>query len=201
MSNLLDIIGGLLIFGVVLLMSLQLNIFSMEQNTQSALRSMSQETISGDETGSAGLGKILETDLSRIGLADTLSPSVLIADSTQLKFRGDVNNNGTLDSVRYYITNPGSTPAGGNPNLKYLYRRQNTESGTGGRFGVSQLKFLYLDDMGKVIPTPVSSGSLSSIKSIKVQLMVSANIRLKTDTDTSFAASYWESLVSPPNIK
>lgn len=200
MGSLLDIIGSLLIFGLVLLMTLQLNVFTLEKNTQSAFRTMNQETISGSESYT-GLGGILEGDLAKIGVGDTVSPSVMIADSTQLKFRGDLDGNGAVDSLRYYVTTPASIPAGGNPNLKYFYRRQNAESGSAGWYGVSSVKFLYLDNMGRTIPTPVAANALSSIRSVRVKLMVEGATRLKMDTDTSFAASYWETLISPVNIK
>lgn len=200
MSSLLDVIGSVLIFGIVMLMALQLNVFTLEKNTQAAFRSMNQETITGSESF-VGLGGTLESDLVKIGGGDIISPSIMIADSTQLNFRADIDGNGTVDSVRYYITTPGSIPPGGNPNLKYFYRRQNTESGNAGWVGVSSLNFAYLDGMGRTISTPVLAGALSSIRSVRVKLMVEGKTRLKTDTDTSFAASYWETLISPVNIK
>jgi hypothetical protein len=200
MGSLLDILGALFIFGIVMLIALQLNVFTMEKNTQHLLRTMNQENVSGNESG-VGIGTVLDMDLSRIGAADAVSPSVLLADANKITLRGDVDANGTVDSVKYFLTTPPSTPNGGNSNLKYLYRRQNAQSGTKGWVGVSSFQLSYYDNMGRTIPTPVAAGSLSSIRSIRAKVMFESAMRVKNDLDTSFAASYWETLISPMNIR
>ncbi len=200
MSSFLDIIGALMIFGVVLVMSLNLNIFTMQKNTQNILRTSNQEKITGTESY-VGLGGIIENDLYKIGVGDTLAPSVIEADTNCITFRADMDNNGTIDSVKYFTSSPVGVPTGGNSNIKYLYRRQNTESGTKGWVGVSTFRFLYLDEMGRTIPAPVADSLLSTIRSIRVKMMVENSYRMKNETDTTFAATYWETLVSPQNIK
>lgn len=200
MSSFLDIIGALMIFGVVLVMSLNLNIFTMQKNTQYILRTSNQEKITGTESY-VGLGGIIENDLYKIGVGDTLTPSITNADTNLITFRADMDNNGTVDSVKYFTSTPPVVPAGGNPNIKYLYRRQNTQSGTAGWTGVSSLRFVYLDEMGKTILAPVADTLLSTIRSIRVKMMVENSYRMKNDSDTTFAATYWETLVSPQNIK
>lgn len=200
MSSLLDVIGALFIFGVVMLIALQLNIFTLDTNTQNLLRTVNQENVSGNESG-VGIGTTLEIDLSRIGAADSLSPSILVADADRITFRGDVDANGTVDSVKYFLTTPPSTPEGGNKNLKYLYRRQNTQSGTKGWVGVSSFQLLYYDQMGRTIPTPVNAWSLAFIRSVRAKVMFESAMRWKSETDTSFAASYWETFISPVNIR
>lgn len=200
MANMFDVIGGLLIFAVVVMLVLQLNIFTMEKNTQSVLQNATLEAINGTEL-TTGLGGLIEADLAKIGVGDSVPPAILVADSNRITFRGDVTGDGIADSVKYYITVPPSVPDGTNPNLKYLYRRQNTESGTKGWWGVSSFTLEYLDNRGRPIATPVPPASLPNIRSIRVKLLLESRILLATGVDTSFAATYWETLVSPPNIQ
>lgn len=200
MGNMFDIIGGMLIFAAVVLMALQLNIFTIEKNTQSALQNANLEAINGTESY-AGLGAIIEQDLVRIGVSDSVSPSITLAQVDRITFRGDMTGNGNVDSVKYFLTVPGSVPAGTNPNIKYLYRRQNTESGTKGWWGVSSFQLAYFDSMGRPMAVPVPAPSLSSIRSIKVKLLMESRIRLRNDMDTSFAAAYWETMISPQSVR
>ncbi len=189
-----------MIFGVVLVMSMNLNIFTMEKNTQNILRTANQEKITGTESY-VGLGGMIENDLAKIGVGDSLTPSVTKADSNGITFRADMDNNGTVDSVKYFVSAPAGVPTGGNTKIKYLFRRQNTQSGTAGWVGVSLFEFLYLDEMGRTIAAPVADSLLSSIRSIRVKMMVENSYRMKNDSDTTFAATYWETLISPQNIK
>jgi hypothetical protein len=200
MGSMLDVVGGIILFGVLLLMTLQLNIFTAETAVQQNLTAYNQERITGNESG-LGLGGMVEYDLAQVGYGDSLAPSVTVADTNRVTFRADIDGNGSVDSIKYYVTTPASIPPGGNPNLKYLYRKQNTETGTGGWVGVSQFKITYLDNMGRIIPTPVAGTSLSDIRSIRIQMTVESATRMKSDWDTTFASSYWETLISPSNIK
>ncbi len=200
MSSFLDVIAALLIFSVVLIMSLQLNIFVLEKNSQNVLRTANQEKITGTESY-VGLGGTIERDLSRIGAGDSVSPSIVVADSDRVVFRGDVDDDGTVDSLRYFVTTPPALPPGSNPNLKYLYRRQNTQTGTSGWVGVSAFKLSYLDERGRALSVPVPDSLRPSIRSVRVKMMLESALRVKNDYDTTFAASYWETLVSPVNVK
>jgi hypothetical protein len=200
MASMLDVIGAIILFGVVLLMTLQLNIFTAETAMQQNLTAQNQEWVTGNESG-LGFSGMIEYDLAQIGYGDSLAPSVTLADTNRITFRADIDNNGSVDSVKYYVTNPPSIPPGGNQNLKYLFRKQNTESGLEGWVGVSQFRILYLDNMGRSLPVPVSGASLSDIRSIRVQIALESATRVKSDWDTTFASSYWETLISPANIK
>ena len=198
MSSMLDTVGAALLYGAVVLIIMQLNSSLIEANYQNNLRMISQEQISGIDT-LAGAARILERDFSKIG--SNASPAFVIADSNKITFNGDLDNNGVVDSAKYSLVAL-TTPAGGNPNLKYrLIRRQNTESGTSGGVGVSQFKLTYYDSLGRALSSPVSSGSFSKIRSIKIQMQAESNIRVKNDIDTTFASAYWEKVISPRNLR
>ncbi len=198
MSSLIDAAGAALLFGAVMLIILNLNSSMMEATYQNDLRIVSQEQLSGIDT-LAGAAKILEKDFLKIG--SNASPAFVIADSNKITFNADLNNDGVVDSVKYFLTVL-SIPIGGNANLKYrLIRRQNSESGTAGGIGVSQFKLTYYDSLGRSLNTPVSNGLFSKIRSIKMQIQTQNNVRVKNDIDTSFASSYWENIISPKNLR
>lgn len=198
MSSMIDTVGAAIMFGAVLLIVMKLNTSMTEATYQHNLRVISQEEIMGVDT-LAGAAKVLEADFAKIGA--NASSAFVIADSNRITFKGDLDNNGIVDSVKYSLVTLPLT-AGGNPNLQYrLIRRQNTETGIGGGIGVSQFRLTYFDDFGKVLATPVASGSFSKIRSIKVQLQVQSKTRLRNDIDTTFASSYWERIISPKNLR
>ncbi len=198
MSTMIDIVGAALFYGAVMLIVLKLNSSMMEASYQHNLRVMSQEQVSGIDT-LAGAARILEKDFSKIGSNTSLA--FVTADSNRITFNGDVDNNGVVDSVKYSLVAL-SIPPGGNPNLKYrLIRKQNTESGIGGGIGVSQFRLTYYDSLGRALSSPVSSGSFSRIRSIKVQMQTQSNVRVKNDIDSTFASSYWEKVISPKNLR
>ncbi len=194
----MDIAGAAIFFGAILLMVMKLNISLMETNYQSNTRVMTHEQLAGVDT-LAGAAKILDEDFSKIG-ANT-SNAFVIADSNRITFKGDLDNNGVVDSVKYSLVNL-TIPAGENPNLKYrLLRRQNTETGIQGGVGVSQFKLSYYDSLGRALAAPVASGSLSKIRSIKIQVQAQSRSRIKNDIDTTFASAYWERIISPRNLR
>ena len=189
----------MLIFGIVVLMVLQLNIYMLESNTQQTLRMANQEMLSDNEIGRSFCG-MLEDEIGRIGVGDTIAPSITVADSNRISFRTDVGSNGVVDSVSYYVA-AGTIPSGGNPRLKFLYRRQNFESANGGGVGVTSFRFDYLDDRGRLLPAPVTGSSRSLIRSVKMKGMFESTVRLKNSGDSTFAAAYWETIKSPVSIR
>ncbi len=198
MSSILDTVGSAILAGAILLIVMRINSSMMEANYQNNLRAIIAEQISGVDT-LGGAAAILEKDFSKIG--SNASPAFVIADSNKITFKGDLDNNGVVDSVKYSLVAL-SIPAGGNPNLKYrLIRRQNTQSGIAGGIGVSQFKLTYYDSLGRALTTPVGSGSLSKIRSVRVQMQTQSSIRVKNDIDTTFASAYWEKVISPKNLR
>lgn len=198
MSSMMDIVGAAILFGAILLIVVKLNASFMEANYQNNLRAMTHEQLAGIDT-LAGAAKILEEDFSKIGA--NASNAFVIADSNRITFKGDIDNNGVVDSVKYSLVNL-TIPVDGNPNLKYrLLRRQNTETGTQGGVGVSQFKLSYYDSLGRTLATPVGSGSFSKIRSIKIHVQAQSRSRIKNDVDTTFASAYWERIISPRNLR
>lgn len=198
MSSLLDVVGSVVLFGALLLVVLKLNGSLIDSNSQQNLRVMSGEQIGG-VAGAAGLAQILERDFSLAG-ARTTTP-ITLADSNRITLQGDIDGNGTIDSVKYSLVAL-AIPAGGNTKLTHrLIRRQNTETGASGGIGVSLFKMVFLDSLGRPMVTPVSGAALTKIRSIRVRVCVENPVRIKNDIDTSFASAYYERVFSPRNLR
>lgn len=198
MASWIDTLGATLLFGVVVLIVVGLNAMLMSTSHQDNFRTIVNEQISGVDT-LAGLTAIFAEDIQNAGYNSTAA--FRLADSNKITILGDIDQTGSADSVRWYLSAV-TPPAGTNPNLRNsLLRKQNTQSGLGGGLGVSLFRLFYYDSLGRAISTPVASGSLGKIRSIKVQIQVESSYRVAYGTDTSYAASYWERTFTPRNLR
>jgi hypothetical protein len=159
-SSLLDIVGSFIFAGVLLLMGLNLNananevkaVYSGNYNLQANLTTVVE---------------LIEGDFRKIGYCRTWqktadpSKSLRVADSTRIRFLCDYNNDGSLDSVTYWLgpkSELGDTP---NPNDCYLYRQINTSTASKMNFGLTQFSFAYRDAEDSTIAFPISNPRLA----------------------------------------
>ena len=166
------------------------------------------------QKNSSTVAQMLNYDFYKIGYRDDINapnPIIEFADSERIRFRGDVDASGTLDTVEYYTGTTLDSIPGSKVIFKRLYRRVYSSDrpwvGEGARLGMTSLKFTYYDDHSRQIvpPTPTDDASLRLIRSIGIRMMVKNPIA--TDTlaaatlDTSFAATYWEKFITPKNLR
>ena len=199
MSSVIDVIGSTVVFGVLILLVIQLNIFAVEANTQTVLAVSTQERLIGYEDA-AGASAVLEHDLLKIGYRCPVFPAITFADSDRIHFRCDLNNDGSLDSVKYYVSGATVVRRDENTLLRNVVRRVNLDPVNGSWLEVSQFRLTYLDDRGKTIPTPVASVLLPSIRSIRIQMTVQSRTRVQNTWDSNFAGMYWQTTISPANM-
>lgn len=168
MNYLLDIIVASFIGGFVILMIIKLNTdisaYSYEMQSQQRSQTDAIETV-----------KILEFDLYKIGYKVT-GEKIKMADSTAIKYFTDIDNNGVIDSIKYYIGNESDLPNSSNPNDKPFYRKRNNNQaeiiGT-----VTTFNLGYFDSTG----TQLSYSNLSNsserekIRSIRALFSFEAN--------------------------
>ncbi len=133
------------------------------------------------------LSEMLNEDLHKVGYGVT-GKKITLADSTHLTFYGDVNRNGTVDSVKYVLG--GGLPRTTNPRDRMFNRLFNAQSADSASLGVTDFKFTYYDSSGAV--TAVSS----NIKGIQ------ADVTLESPApyDTSYAKSFVRVVVWPKNL-
>ncbi len=180
----LDLLGSFLIGGTIILMIVNLNI---------AINNSGQEIFKSTYSQSAAVSSALtvENDLYKAGYRST-GNKILMADSTNIIFTGDLDNNNIQDTVYFYrgiLSATADYP---------LFRQVNF--GTAIMVGqYSVCVFVYYDSLGNNI----SYSSLSSqtgrnaIRSIEFTAQVKWPV---PNEDSLYQSTVWRKLISPRNL-
>lgn len=145
MAVLLDVVGSIVIAGYVLLMGVRMNATIVN----------SRDSFTADVTvqqNMVALVQSIEYDFRKMGYMVT-DPTkvVLVADSDHIRFAGDMDDDGIIDTIDWklgpYLT---STP---NPNDRVLYRTVISSGMMGGAPtisvpGITEFKLRYLNQEG-----------------------------------------------------
>ena len=151
----LDIIGSILIGGIIMLSIFRVNNSSTENMYRGTGNLIAQ-------TNLATIVRILETDFRKIGYcADwkqipVPTSAILFADSTSLRYITDVDKNGSVDTMYYYFDAATDIPGTTNPRDRFLYRVVNSETPIGVNLGVTQFKMEYFNALGTKLNFPIS---------------------------------------------
>jgi len=198
----LDIIGSTVIGATIILMLFNLNSSMSETSFQNTLDVATQ-------SNSMTIAEMLNHDFYKIGYHESLNgpwPIIETADSNRIRFRSDIDNNGTVDTIEYFTSAPYDVK-GSATRFRRLYRTMNGSAGTGADLGLTSFKLTYFDTLGIPVnlPTPTDSASLGRIQSIKIEMTVknplTTDSTVTTTFDTTFAATYWEKWISPKNLR
>jgi hypothetical protein len=154
-STLLDILGSTIIGGILMLNLVQINSSAVENNY----------TGSGELTAQQNLAttvQVLEYDFRKIGYcADWQqipipTQAILSADSNSIKFLTDVDSDGNVDSMHYYLGPASELLMTANPRDRMLYRVINSEAPVGINLGVTQFRLLFFDVYRNPISFPIT---------------------------------------------
>ena len=174
MNAYLDTIGSTFI-GALLMISLLAfyNNFSTE-------RYMSDLWVISQGNASA-LSEVIEYDFRKIGYnSPNPENSILSADSSSISFLADLNDDGSIDSVRYYVGNSSEAAGTENPNDVLFYRIVNGQNTRGSALGLTKFKLVYFDSTGTV------TSMLDRIKEIEVLLTVESPVTFEDYYPTVF---------------
>lgn len=177
MHILLDIAGSLAIRGAIVLVILRLNVSLQQTLTLKTATANVREKI-------ATLVSIIETDMRQAGYNVT-GAAFVKADTSEVIFLADFKNNGTVDTVHYYLSN-------GN-----VYRKESTMTRTTSiGIGLTQFRFDYYDITG------VPAATLNDIRSVKLIVAMEENYELKqiSDGQSYRPAAKSEHHFFPPNL-
>jgi len=114
-----------------------------------------------------------------------------------LKFYFDNNNDGTKDSLTYFLGNTASLTSTANPNDKPVYRKLNDTTNIVG--SISELKLEYLDSLGQKISygSLLSQSSRNRIKIFKISLIKEGTY---VNYDSLYPAIDWMREIKPKNL-
>jgi hypothetical protein len=139
MASLLDITGSFIIGIILLFILMQFNGDVYRSNTELLYYNLNQKNL-------ATASEILEYDLYKIGNKVESEDKFIIAAQNSIKYLSDVNNDGIIDTVYYYLGDSTEVTTS-NPNDKHLYRKLNSNTpqviST-----VSAHTFSYFDSIG-----------------------------------------------------
>jgi type II secretory pathway component PulJ len=192
-STMLDMIGSFFMGGILLLMALRLNASGMETSRVYNQNLILQQNITT-------LVMMLEGDFRKIGYCKDWrkipdpSKSIRIADSSRFRFWTDYDNNGTLDSITYYIGPTSQLLDTPNPRDRYLYRQLNNTAAQRMNLGVTQFSLRYRDAENDPITFPVADPRLVAYMEINVAVETQTPYEQDYMQDTTQYQVYWRQL-------
>ncbi len=162
--QLINIIGAFVIGAILVLMVHQAQGTVVETNYQISLDCQAQR-------GAALIFEILHQDLRRTGhLVDPPRSAILLARPDEISFRGDVDLDGVVETVRYWISDPSACPDSPNPADRILYREVDGAPSIDSPLGVTDFELAYFDEDGQ--PTTNTEEIVSISLRIEVQSLL-----------------------------
>jgi hypothetical protein len=155
MGQLLELLGASIIGGFIMLIALTLNM----QISDSA-REIFQSTY--NQRSAITASQVIEYDFYKAGYGVT-SEKVIHADSNAVKFRSDLDNNGTIDTIYYYTGATSAMTSTTNPNDKQLYRKVSSQSANLVSI-ITRFNIVYYDSIGNQLNYSTLSSSVQRSK-------------------------------------
>lgn len=179
----IELAGSFIIGGMLLLSILSLNADIMQTATLNSLDTNAQQNVTN-------IVSILEYDFRKMGyLVPQGTDAITALTDTTITFLGDIDNDGVVDTVGYFL-GPISEPVEtDNPNDRYLYRAVN---GTVNdvALGMRDWILTYYDISGSVTVTP------ANVRSIRISFWVQTIIPF----DITYGEARWEGRFTPKNL-
>jgi len=189
MSDFIDLIGSFVVGSIVILIVANMNITINTAAAENLYSGVLQRNVTSTTD-------LIEHDLYKIGYRIT-GNKISVADSNQVKFWSDIDNDGTSDEIHYFCGDTTSLNGTTNPDDYLLMRIQNNQK-PGTSISVVDFKVTYFDSLAKEIDykSLVSQSSRDRIRSLRVR------IKCETDgyVDDHFEAVEWEKTIKPKNI-
>jgi hypothetical protein len=182
MNVILDILGAALIGGLVMLLIVNLNAYSTETKYASDADLRLQQD-------AKTLAEIMNDDLRKIGYRYS-GTAITEADTQRITFHGDIDNNGVMDKVTYFLGTKEDAEATPNPDDKILYRVVNNDTIGGPTLGLTDLRFSYLNYREQ------KTTNADSIRYIKAEIWVETVLPVGGE----YPFTYWEMTINPRNI-
>jgi hypothetical protein len=186
-STILDIIGSMIIGGILLSITMRLNDAATEKTYNNGAELSLQENM-------ATVAQMLETDFRKIGFCADWnkfpdpSKAIVYADQSSIKYLTDLDSDSNMDSIRYYLGPASELLSTPNPRDRMLYRVANNEAPLTSNLGVTQFRLVYFDALGDTIAPPITTPGL--INSIEINLSVESVAAY----DTSYSSAFWRQI-------
>jgi hypothetical protein len=189
MSDWLDIAGSFVIGGIIILIFANLNL----SINAGASENLYSGIVQGGLTSAADL---IEHDFYKIGYRCS-GNKIEIADSNEIKFYSDMDNDGVPDQINYFLGNVDSFTETSNPKDFLLTREKNNEQ-PGASIPVVDFKLTYYDSLGQKIDYTLlsSQAERDKIKTVRIRMKCESSDMI----DDHYEAVEWEKTIKPKNI-
>ena len=190
MQVIYDIIGSIIIGGIILLMLLSFNSSVMEGSAVQTFNSIVQSNMTS-------LTDLIEYDFRKMGyrVGSIHDSAIVYADSVRILMKGDMDNNHSVERVAYYL-DPIKKSGHVNPRSRVLYRQVNGAAAQTINLGITRFRMAYYDANDKLInENPVKSPS--QIRAIRLAI----NMESTSPYDTVYTGTTWERTIAPKNLK
>ena len=199
MAIILDLIGSVVVAGLVIILGLQLNQNIIGSRDADVASLNAQESL-------VDIVSTIESDLRKpgYGLFDPAG-SIALAQPEHVRFRADIDRNPAtglngIDSVDWYLGPLVHRFA--NDSIRVLYRQVNGGTPVGGALGVTKFRLRYLDQDG------AETSVLTQIRMIEITLQVESPYKVQDQVrrDQSYqdmkpAVAFWrQTRLSSRNI-
>ena len=192
MATWLDIVGSIIIGTLVIFLIMKLNYQVSTNSTEISSNGMVQSYLTTIST-------VMENDLYKIAYRISDPNKLNIADSNRFSYKADVNNDGTADSVRYYLGDTTQAKKTKNPNDKPLFKVLNGGTPTSLGF-VRDCHFTYYDSTGRQISSyanPTNPDTLKKVRVVKVYIKCESPYLI----NNYYQTAEYSKKIKPVNLK
>ena len=190
MAYLLDIVGSMVIGSIVVLILLLLNLNIISSSSENRNTNIAQR----DLTTAVW---VMEYDLYKTGYR-VAGSKIAIADSNEIKFYTDLDNDGSKDSIHYYLGNISEFSSTSNPLDRPLNRQENDNS-IATAFRVVDFNIAYHDSIGNILNYSLLNNQAGRdfIKTMSVILTIESGEHI----EGKYQNSRWEKKITPKNLR
>jgi hypothetical protein len=200
-STLIDLISSITIGGFLLLILFRLNDATVENNFVYGGEAIAQANL-------VEVVQLVEHDFRKIGyckdwekLPDP-SKSIINAEQNSITFLTDENNDGDVDTIKYYLGSKDELPKTPNPNDRTLYRVLNNETPQGANLGVTQFDLFYFDAMGDKLSFPITVPSAIYTMQINIKVEDVYGYDRINEDDETYSSAFWRQVrLASRNLK
>jgi len=196
-STLLDIVGSVIIGGLILLILFRLN----NSATANLYNSYSEATV---QQSIVSVVQVLESDFRKIGYCKDWNKipdptkAILYADTSKFVFITDIDNDGNVDTLDYYLGPTSALSNTPNPRDRLLYRVVNNETPRSANVGLTEFKITYYNSLGDTIKTLPLTSNTGQIHTIQIDVETQNSEAM----DSTYVTSFWRQIkLSAKNLQ